>query len=99
MQDAPAAVRGFKLAHWAACLCVRPSVCHGRCVFIAEVALSRGFVYPRALLAIPDRRLDAPDLMSGTHITGHDAKLPVISDPDDLCAFLAVPNRDNVSSN
>ena len=24
-------------------------------------------------LAIPDRRLDAPDLMSGTHITGHAA--------------------------
>ena len=45
-------------------------------------------MYPRALLAIPDRRLDAPDLMSGTHITGHDAKLLVISDPGGLCTLV-----------
>ena len=44
-------------------------------------------MYPRTLLAIPDRRLDAPDIMSGTHITGHDAKLPVISDLGDLCTL------------
>ena len=45
-------------------------------------------MYARALLAIPDRRLDAPDLMSGTHITGHDAKPLVISDPGDLCTLV-----------
>ena len=39
-------------------------------------------------LAIPDRRLDAPDLMSGSHITGHDAKLLGISDPGDLCTLV-----------
>ena len=49
---------------------------------------TRSFVHPRALLAIPDRRLDAPDLMSGTHITGHDVKLLVILDPGDLCTLL-----------
>ena len=43
VQDAAAAVRGFiKPAHRATCLCMRASVhldvCHGRCVFIAEVA-------------------------------------------------------------
>ena len=58
------------------------------------VPVSRGFVHTCALLAIPDRRLDAPDLMSGTHITGHDAKLPVISDPGDLCTpVLSSPSQ------
>ena len=57
-------------------------------VDLLPVAVSRGFVHPRALLAIPDRRLDAPDLMSGTHITGHDAKQLVISDPGDLCTLV-----------
>ena len=42
VQDAATAVRGFKPTHRAMCLCVRASVhlnvCHGRCVFVAEVA-------------------------------------------------------------